>query len=80
MLCDGLTGADLDALIAQLRAAYLDVISGEGIGQVWGEGRKIHYTGANVDDLRAELKAAQREKQRQDPNYDCGGNALYVEL
>jgi hypothetical protein len=79
MLSDGLTGEELDALIAELRDAYKAAMLGGGVGSVQGEGRKIEYTRANISNLRAELRAALREKERQDPNYE-GGNALMVEL
>lgn len=79
MLCDGLDDAALDELLIQLRDAYREAIVGGNVGEVAGEGRRISYTRANAKELKAELTAAVREKQRRDPNYEPFG-ALGVEF
>jgi hypothetical protein len=69
MLCDGLSDADLDTLIAELTTAYREAILGGGVAVVQGEGRKLEYTAANRGDIKRELAAAQREKKRRDHSY-----------
>ena len=79
MLCDGLNDAELDVLIAELRAGYREAVVGGGVAAVRGEGRALEYTRANLGDLKRELASALREKARRDPSYDAEG-ALRVEF
>lgn len=76
---EGMDDAALDVEIAELVAAKKSAMHGGEVEEVRGEGRAMKYTRANFKDLERELKAALREKQRRDPNYDPG-NALAVEF
>ncbi len=79
MLCDGLNDQELAALIVELRTGLKEAMLGGGVAVVAGEGRRLEYTRANIDDLKRELTAALREKGRRDPDFDVAG-AIAVEF
>lgn len=75
---EGMDDATLATEIADLTAATKAARGGGEIEEVRGENRALKYTRANSKELRLELNAALREKERRGPNF-YPGNALYVE-
>lgn len=78
---DDLTEAELKALYDKTRTAYLDTLTGDGIGAIAGEGRRLEYTTADSTALLRQLHAmlARLAELTGNAAY-MSGNALTVEI